>query len=116
LLRRLRMPHTRGAAPTCWSPPKRFGSTSNHYPAAPSLPHQLIGGGLQTIETAENLPHLLSFTVGLRRDQDAVTNGLTFKHNSGRIEGSVNKIKMIKREMYGRANLALFRKRLIYAT
>jgi len=49
---------------------------------------------LQTIETTENLPHLRSFTVGLRRDQDAVTNGLTFKHNSGRVEGSVNKIKI----------------------
>jgi transposase len=36
-------------------------------------------------------------------------------HNSGPVEGHVNRIKMIKRQMYGRANLDLLRKRVLLA-
>ncbi|WUE08667.1 transposase [Nonomuraea sp. NBC_00507] len=39
---------------------------------------------------ADELPHLHSFTNGLRRDMDAVVNGLTLAHNSGPVEGLVN--------------------------
>ena len=54
---------------------------------------------------------LRPFVTGLRRDLDAVTAGLTLVHNSGPVEGHVNRIKMLKRQMYGRANLDLLRKR-----
>nr|WP_232334218.1 transposase [Rhodococcus sp. WB1] len=57
---------------------------------------------------------LRSFVIGLRRDLDAVTAGLTLVHNSGPVEGHVNRIKMLKRQMYGRANLDLLRKRVIH--
>ena len=40
---------------------------------------------------------------GIHRDQDAVTAGLSLPYSSGAMEGNVNKIKMIKRQMYGRA-------------
>ncbi|MBG0569351.1 transposase, partial [Actinoplanes sp. NEAU-A11] len=40
-----------------------------------------------------------SFTAGLRRDHDAVVNGLTMPYSSGVVEGHVNRIKMIKRQM-----------------
>ncbi len=40
-----------------------------------------------------DLPTLRSFTVGLRRDIEAVTAGLTQPYNSGAVEGTVNKIK-----------------------
>ena len=43
----------------------------------------------------------------------AVTNGLTLPYSSGRVEGTVNKIKTIKRQMYGRAGFGLLRKRVI---
>ncbi|WP_016695686.1 ISL3 family transposase [Rhodococcus rhodochrous] len=59
-------------------------------------------------------PALRSFVAGLRRDLDAVTAGLTLEHNSGPVEGHVNRIKMLKRQMYGRANLDLLRKRVIH--
>ena len=62
------------------------------------------------------LPHLASFARGLRRDQDAVTNGLTLPHSSGAVEGNVTKIKALKRQMYGRANLDLLRKRILLTT
>lgn len=56
---------------------------------------------------------LTSFARNLRRDYHAVYNGLTLTHNSGPVEGSINRIKMIKRQMYGRANLDLLRKRIL---
>jgi transposase len=64
---------------------------------------------------ADDLPHLHSFTAGVRRDYDAVRNGLPLPHNSGPVEGHVNRIKMLKGQMYGRANLDLLRKRVLLA-
>jgi Transposase len=64
---------------------------------------------------ADDLPHLHRFVRGVRRDYDAVRNGLTMPHNSGAVEGNVNRIKMIKRQMYGRANFDLLRKRILHA-
>jgi transposase len=64
---------------------------------------------------AEDLPHLHRFVTGLRRDYQAVRNGLTLSHSSGAVEGNVNRIKMIKRQMYGRAKFDLLRKRVLLA-
>lgn len=64
---------------------------------------------------ADDLPHLRRFVTGLHRDYDAVRNGLTLPHSSGPVEGNVNRIKMIKRQMYGRANFDLLRKRVLLA-
>ena len=61
----------------------------------------------------DDLPHLHSFTSGIRRDQAAVTNGLTLAHSSGAVEGNVCRIKALKRQMFGRANLDLLRKRIL---
>jgi len=52
---------------------------------------------------------------GLRKDCPAVTAGLTLPYSSGVVEGHVNCIKMIKRQMYGRAKLDLLRKRVLLA-
>jgi transposase len=68
-----------------------------------------------TAVEADDQPDLRSFIAGLRRDHDAVLNGLTLPHSSGAVEGHVNRIKMIKRQMYGRANLDLLRKRILLA-
>jgi transposase len=62
---------------------------------------------------ADNLPHLHRFVTGLRRDHAAVLNGLTLAYSSGAVEGNVNRIKMIKRQMYGRAKFDLLRKRIL---
>ena len=53
---------------------------------------------------ASDLPQLRSFAHGIRRDQQAVTAGLSLHWSSAAMEGNVNKIKMIKRQMYGRAD------------
>jgi transposase len=64
---------------------------------------------------ADDQPDLHRFVNGLRRDETAVRNGLTLSHSSGAVEGSVNRIKMIKRQMYGRAGFDLLRKRVLLA-
>lgn len=61
----------------------------------------------------EGAPALKSFVKGLRTDLDAVTAGLTLPYSSGAVEGTVNKIKMIKRQMFGRAKFDLLRKRIL---
>lgn len=63
----------------------------------------------------DDLPHLHRFVTGLRRDYQAVRNGLTLSQSSGTVEGNVNRIKMIKRQMYGRAKFDLLRKRTLLA-
>jgi transposase len=65
---------------------------------------------------ADDQPDLHSFTAGLKRDHAAVTNGLTMPHSSGPVEGNVNRIKVYKRQMYGRAKLDLLRKRVLLAS
>lgn len=47
---------------------------------------------------------------------DAVIAGLTPPWNSGVVEGHVNRIKMLKRQMFGRAGVSLLRKRVLLAT
>jgi len=69
-----------------------------------------------TAADASDLPALHSFTHGLKRDLDAVRNGLTLPWNSGPVEGNVNRLKMIKRQMYGRAGFTLLRKRVLLTT
>jgi transposase len=62
-----------------------------------------------------DIRELRSFAAGLRKDWDAVTAGLTLPYSSGVVEGHVNRIKMIKRQMYGRAKPDLLRKRVLLA-
>jgi transposase len=66
---------------------------------------------------AETCPvsELRGFSKGLRKDWAAVTAGLTTPYSSGAVEGHVNRIKMIKRQMYGRAKPDLLRKRVLLA-
>lgn len=67
---------------------------------------------LERIE-ADDLPALRSFANGIRTDLAAVMNGLSLPYSSGRVEGHVNRIKTIKRQMYGRANFDLLRRRIL---
>jgi transposase len=68
-----------------------------------------------TAAAASGEPALKSFVTGLRADQDTVTAGLTLRWSSGSVEGHVNRIKMLKRQMYGRANPDLLRLRVLLA-
>lgn len=68
---------------------------------------------LAAVEAADGQPELRSFATGIRQDKDAVLNGLTLPYSSGRVEGTVNKIKTVKRQMYGRAGFPMLRRRVM---
>jgi len=61
------------------------------------------------------LPELQSFAAGIEKDKDAVKNGLTWWINNGMVEGHVTKLKLIKRQGYGKAGFPLLRKRVLHA-
>ncbi|MEV8092657.1 transposase [Streptomyces nigra] len=63
----------------------------------------------------DDLPSLHTLAAGIDRDLDAVTAGLTLPWNSGVVEGHVNRIKMLERQMFGRASFQLLRKRVLLA-
>jgi transposase len=66
--------------------------------------------------TVDDLPAMHSLVTGLRRDLAAVIAGLTMTWSSGAVEGTVNKIKNLKRQMYGRAGFPLLRTRILLNT
>jgi transposase len=68
------------------------------------------------LETAgtSHIPELTSFVKGIRRDYAAVAAALTSPHSQGQTEGQVNRLKMLKRQTYGRANFDLLRRRVLY--
>jgi len=59
------------------------------------------------------LAGLKSFARGLLADIEAVENGINMHWSNGAVEGHVNRIKSIKRGMYGRASFDLLRKKVI---
>ena len=56
---------------------------------------------------------LKNFAQGLKRDYDAVENALTQPWSNGPVEGHVNRLKTIKRQMYGRAGFDLLKLRVL---
>ena len=63
---------------------------------------------------ATDIKTLKRFANGIRADFVAVQTALTMIWSNGQTEGQINRLKFIKRQMYGRANLDLLRKRVLY--
>jgi transposase len=68
------------------------------------------------METAQhsNIREMQNFVEKLRKDLQAVQAGLTLSWNNGVVEGHVNRLKCLKRTMYGRAKFDLLRQRVLY--
>jgi transposase len=64
---------------------------------------------------ASHIPELQRFARSIQRDKDAVLAGLTELWSNGVVEGNINKLKLIKRMMYGRAEFPLLRQRVLHA-
>jgi transposase len=66
---------------------------------------------------AAESPHvpLQRFAKGLRDDYDAVKAGVTLPWSHGPVEGHINRLKMLKRQMFGRAKLDLLQQRFLLA-
>ena len=67
------------------------------------------------IEKASNLKirKIDKFVNGLKRDIQAVRNAIIDEYNNGLAEGSVNKLKVIKRIMYGRNKFEMLRQKVL---
>jgi transposase len=63
--------------------------------------------------SALGLPAIKNFCDGLMRDRAAVTSAISLKWSNGQVEGQVHRLKLIKRQMYGRASFNLLRARVL---
>jgi transposase len=64
---------------------------------------------------ASGVAELKAFAMKLLQDTDAVVSTMTLPYSQGQTEGQVNKLKLVKRSMYGRGKFDLLRKRALYA-
>ncbi|MHC9161547.1 ISL3 family transposase [Exiguobacterium profundum] len=73
---------------------------------------------LSWCEQAERMNEapLSSFATYIRGDIDAIRLGMTLPWSNGMVEGQVNRLKTIKRQMYGRAGLELLRIKILNVT
>jgi transposase len=55
-----------------------------------------------------------NFAEGLKKDQCAVQEALRSPWSNGQVEGQITRLKMLKRQMYGRANLDLLKARVLH--
>lgn len=74
---------------------------------------QPLRGWLSDLEQS-GIKELRAFAVGLDRDFDAVRAALETPYSNGQVEGQVNRLKTIKRGMYGRAGLDLLKARVLH--
>jgi transposase len=61
------------------------------------------------------IDELARFARGLQDDLSAITAGLTLEWNNGVTEGQIHRLKLVKRQGYGRAGFALLRQRVLQA-
>ena len=72
--------------------------------------------GWVTAVEASGLENLKTLAASLVREGKALLESLESPYSNGPVEGSVNKIKTIKRQMYGRASFGLLRNQVLMAT
>jgi transposase len=77
--------------------------------------HRWLDDWLSACESSK-LSELSSFDKGIRSDYAAVKAALSMKWSNGPTEGHINRLKMIKRLMFGRAKFDLLRIRVLHPT
>lgn len=67
------------------------------------------------ISTYENstIAKLKTFVYGIKMDIKAVANSIKYNVSNGIVEGYVNKLKEVKRTMYGRAHIKLLKRKMV---
>lgn len=70
---------------------------------------------LRRAEQAASVHQLLLRVERRLWTNEAVKNALRFKWSNGQLEGQVNRLKLIKRQMYGRAKFDLLRARVLHS-
>ena len=90
------------------------------YNAASSFYATIMGDDINDLDKwLENygkspIKELRSFAYGVRMDLKAVRNAIALDISNGIVEGFVNKLKSIKRVMYGRASLELLKRKMVF--
>jgi transposase len=75
---------------------------------------ELFAGWIEKM-LASPVALLVNFAKGLQHDFQAVHAAMTYPWSNGQTDGQVNRLKLLKRQMYGRANFDLLRLRAIHA-
>lgn len=65
---------------------------------------------------AAGVSAIITFAAGLRQDSQALRAALATPWSNGQSEGQITKVKLLKRQMYGRANFDLLRRRVLLAS
>lgn len=60
-----------------------------------------------------SISELRTFALSLKKEYEAVKAGLTLTWSQGPVEGHVHRLKLLKRQGYGRANFQMLRKRVL---
>jgi transposase len=68
---------------------------------------------LQACETSQ-IPEFVNLAIGMKKDDGAIKAALSFQWSNGQTEGQVNRLKLLKRQMYGRANFDLLTARFLH--
>lgn len=77
------------------------------------MPEQFDGWLSRALSS--QLKSLVTFAQGLLDDYEAVKAGMTLEWSNGPVEGQINRLKMLKRQMYGRASIELLTRRFLWA-
>ncbi|MFL5692822.1 MAG: transposase [Ktedonobacteraceae bacterium] len=64
---------------------------------------------------SSGIPDLHTFAEGLQREYFAIKAALTYPYSTSPVEGQINRLKLIKRSMYGRGSFQLLRQRVLIA-
>jgi hypothetical protein len=76
--------------------------------------HDEFDAWLAACQTS-GIPDMQGFAAGLKQDEAAVRAALRLEWSNGQVEGQNTRLKMVKRQMYGRAGFTLLRKRVLHA-
>lgn len=71
-----------------------------------------LNGWLEAARTS-NVREVRRFAKGLQRDYAAVAAGLSLQWSAGPTEGHINRVKTLKRQMYGKAGFDMLRQRVL---
>jgi transposase len=95
----------------------------NQLAQARELTHDFLGlvrhQGTEDLETwlkkarTSGIRQFLSFARSIEQDKAAILAGLTLPYSTGPVEGQINRLKLIKREAYGRAGLSYLQHRFL---
>lgn len=87
-------------------------------PTARRVQRRVLGAFTRWLRdaAAAGVSAIATFAAGLRQDSQAVCAALTTPRSNGQSEGQITKLKLLKRQMYGRANFDLLRRRVLLAS